>query len=120
MDNIFGANDRDVILGSNVGDFVDGGEGGDDWDTLDLTGTKPTGGSLKVTKDGTNPENGFVEFFDSNGVSTGTMNFINIEDIVPCFTPGTLIATLSWTGIAVVAHVAARSLTGQHVPDSAR
>ena len=39
---------------------------------------------------------------------------------VICFTPGTLIATLSWTGIAVVAHVAARSLTGQHVPDSAR
>ncbi len=34
--------------------------------------------------------------------------------------PGTLIATLSWTGIAVVAHVAARSLTGQRVPDSTR
>ena len=92
-DDAYGGDDRDTFINVNVGDFVDGGEGGDDWDTLDLTGTKPTGGSLKVTKDGTNPENGFVEFFDSNGVSTGTMNFINIEDIVPCFTPGTLIAT---------------------------
>ncbi|MEC7765239.1 MAG: Ig-like domain-containing protein [Pseudomonadota bacterium] len=94
VDRAYGGDDRDTFVNVNVGDFVDGGEGGDDWDTLDLTGTKPTGGSLKVTTGvGGNPENGFVEFFDSNGDSTGVMNFINIEEIVPCFTPGTLIAT---------------------------
>jgi hypothetical protein len=94
VDEAYGGDDRDTFINVNVGDFVDGGEGGDDWDTLDLTGTKPAGGSIQITKGlGGNPENGFVEFFDSNGQSTGTMNFVNIEDIVPCFTPGTLIAT---------------------------
>ena len=92
VDNIFGANDRDVILGSNVGDFVDGGSGGDDYDILDLTGSKPAGGYIKVKYD-TNPENGTVEYYDDKSMLLGTSRFEEIEKVIPCFTPGTLIAT---------------------------
>ncbi len=92
-DKMEGGDDRDTFVNVNAGDVVDGGEGGNDYDTLDLTGAAPTGGSLNVTYDASNPENGVVEFFDDHGVSTGTMEFFNIENVIPCFTPGTLIAT---------------------------
>ncbi len=92
-DEIHGGDDRDVILGGNVGDFVDGGGGGDDYDTLDLTGSGP----LRVELDAGNPENGTVTFYDGNGYDasniTGTMRFEEIENVVPCFTPGARIAT---------------------------
>ena len=40
-----------------------------------------------------NHENGTVDFLDDKGNVTGTMTFQNIECVIPCFTPGTLIAT---------------------------
>lgn len=89
VDTLSGGDDRDTFLGGNVGDQVDGGEGGDDFDTLDLTGSGP----LRVTFSDVNPENGFVTFFNSDGTPSGTMDFENIENVIPCFTPGTLIAT---------------------------
>ncbi len=92
-DRMFGGDDRDTFVNVNAGDHVDGNEGGDDYDTLDLTGSAPTNGSLNVTYDPNNDENGVVEFFDENGNTTGTMEFFNIENVIPCFTPGTLIAT---------------------------
>jgi CshA-type fibril repeat protein len=92
-DEAFGGDDRDLFINVNPDDFVDGGEGGDDWDTLDLRGSRPEDGRLEITKDADNEENGYVEFFNAAGESTGTMRFVNIEDVVPCFTPGTLIAT---------------------------
>jgi len=92
-DTMSGGDDRDTFIGGNPGDVVDGGEGGDDCDTLDLTGAAPSGGSLNVVFDNANHENGVVEFFDENGQSTGSMEFFNIENVVPCFTPGTMIAT---------------------------
>ena len=79
-----------------AGDVVDGSEGGDDFDTLDLTGAAEAanpGGSLSVALDPGNAENGVVTFLDADGVETGTLNFSNIENVIPCFTPGTLIAT---------------------------
>ena len=88
---LFGGDDRDVFYAGQT-DYVDGGEGGDDFDTLDLRGTTETGGSLHVTYE-TNPENGTVEYFDATDASTGTMAFQNIENVIPCFTPGTTIAT---------------------------
>ena len=89
-DLLSGDFDRDVILGG-IGDTVDGGEGGDDYDTLDLRGY---GGAVNVIYDGLNPENGTVEFLDGGGAVVGTLTFSNIENvIVPCFTPGALIAT---------------------------
>jgi Ca2+-binding RTX toxin-like protein len=88
-DTVYGGDDRDSILGG-IGDSVDGGEGGDDWDTLDLRGQ----GDVRVTYEVGNSQNGTVEFLDAEGSVIGTMSFRNIEDvIVPCFTPGTLIAT---------------------------
>ena len=92
-DTLSGGDDRDTFFGGNAGDVVDGGEGGDDYDTLDLTGAAPAGGSLNIIYDSTNPENGTVEFRDGSGTVTGTMEFSNIENVVPCFTPGTMIAT---------------------------
>ncbi len=105
-DTIDGGEGRDLIQGATGGDTVDGGEGPAglgtdgiplDWDTLDLTGSAPTGGSLQITYTSEDREDGFVEFFDeTRGDGSGpvsTMNFEEIENIVPCFTPGTLIAT---------------------------
>ena len=40
-----------------------------------------------------NPENGTVEFSDADDKLVGTSEFEEIEKVIPCFTPGTLIAT---------------------------
>ncbi len=87
-DEIYGGDDRDLIIGGNPGDYVDGGSGGDDYDTLDLTGAGP----LTIEYDA-NPENGTVTFYDGSGAVTGTMRFEEIENVIPCFTPGARIAT---------------------------
>lgn len=96
-DQLFGGDDADTIQGVGIGDQVFGGAGGNDHDTLDLTGSTEPGGSLKVNISGPDSDgNGFdgtVTYFDNTGAETGTLSFENIEDIVPCFTPGTLIAT---------------------------
>jgi len=88
-DVLSGGDDQDLFLGATAGDSVDGGEGGNDNDTLDLTGAGP----LRVVYDATNAENGTVEFLDGVGAVTSTMTFQNIENVVPCFTPGTMITT---------------------------
>ncbi|MGB4828854.1 MAG: Hint domain-containing protein [Paracoccaceae bacterium] len=92
-DSATGGDDRDVFLigtqEQGIGDFIDGSEGGDDYDTLDLRGSGP----MNIVYDPTNPENGTVTFLDGAGNPTGTLDFINIENVIPCFTPGTLIAT---------------------------
>jgi Ca2+-binding RTX toxin-like protein len=88
-DSLSGGADRDVFVGASGGDFIDGNENGDDFDTLDLTGTGP----LRIVFADDNPENGTVTFLDADGNPTGTMNFVNIENVIPCFTPGTMIAT---------------------------
>ena len=113
-DLIFGNEDNDTIVGASAGDVVDGGFGGfnedpalnTDFDILDLTGTAPPGGSLTVTIDGPdsngNGFNGNVKYFDADGNPAGELIFTEIEQIlnnqgnvVPCFTPGTRIATPS-------------------------
>lgn len=98
-DIAFGGAGSDKFTGIGQGDAIDGNEDADglDRDVLDLTGAAQTanpGGSLSVTFSPANAENGVVTFFDANGTETGTTRFFNIEEvIVPCFTPGTLIAT---------------------------
>lgn len=92
-DSISGGDDRDYIAGVSAGDTVDGGAGGDDFDTLDLRGSA-NGGSAEVTFTSEDKEDGFVTYFDEEGVETGTLQFEEIEKIIPiCFTPGTMIAT---------------------------
>ena len=92
VDSLFGGDDRDTFTGITPGDIIDGGDGGDDFDTLDLRGTVPAGGSLNVVFDA-NPENGTVTYRDASGAVIGTAVFTEIETVVPCFTPGTAIAT---------------------------
>lgn len=89
-DIITTGDDKDIIY-AGAGDTVDGGEGGSDMDTLDVT----AGGIARIVYSQSNPENGVVEFMDGNGGVTGTLTFSNIENInyVPCFTAGTLIDT---------------------------
>ncbi len=92
-DNLSGGDDRDTFENVNAGDVVDGNEGGDDFDTLDLRGSAPAGGSLNIVFDPSNIENGEVFYFDDNGDPAGSLVFTNIEAVIPCFTPGTRIAT---------------------------
>ncbi|SPJ22297.1 Hint domain-containing protein [Palleronia abyssalis] len=106
-DSLFGEDDRDTFILVGEGDSVFGGSGGDDYDTLDLTGSLQPGGSYKIinktddddpgdTVDGDSPNDGTdgtVVFFDAGGNETGRLEYENIENIIPCFTPGTLIAT---------------------------
>ncbi|MBT9383685.1 Hint domain-containing protein [Pseudooceanicola sp. CBS1P-1] len=92
-DQVHGGAGRDVLVGASVGDLLDGGSSGDDWDVLDLQGVASDGGHLKVVRDGDNPEDGVIYFYAADNSLEGTACFEDIELIVPCFTPGTLIAT---------------------------
>lgn len=94
-DLLDGGADRDLITAAGTtedfGDTVLGGDTGDDMDTLDL---RAWGKALtNVHRDPGNPENGYVEFLDSLGAVIGTMTFSDIETVIPCFTPGTMILT---------------------------
>ncbi|MFT4151218.1 MAG: Hint domain-containing protein, partial [Paracoccaceae bacterium] len=88
-DILFGGADADLFIEVSDGDIIDGGESGDDRDTLDLTGAGP----LRIEYDPDNSENGTIFFLDADGNTAGTATFNNIENVIPCFTPGTLIAT---------------------------
>ena len=94
-DRMFGANDEDLFLGATAGDTIDGGSGGVDYDTLDLRGSAPAGGRFEVHYTSADKEDGYIEFYDASDDlnPVGTAQFEEIENIIPCFTPGTLIAT---------------------------
>ena len=91
-------NDSFDYTGSSVdfadGDLVDGGTEGEDQDTLDLTGLgrfRKVNESVDADGDSTS---GTIEFLDDNDNVTGTLTYSEIENIIPCFTPGTMIATM--------------------------
>jgi Ca2+-binding RTX toxin-like protein len=92
-DRIYGEYGRDTIVMQDgdfaVGDFVDGGAGNDDFDILDLSGY----GWARTDIVYNSAESGTVTFYDANGAFLGTMDFAEIEQVVPCFTAGTLIDT---------------------------
>ncbi|KCV83642.1 hemolysin-type calcium-binding repeat family protein [Actibacterium atlanticum] len=83
-DTLSGGDDQDTFLGGNGGDYVDGGSGGVDYDTLDLTGSDVD----FITYTSADKEDGIVTFNDGT-----TMEFEEIENVIPCFTPGARIAT---------------------------
>lgn len=95
VDFQFGGADRDRFVFQDgdaaFGESVDGGNTGDDSDILDLRayGWART----DILYDPQNVENGTVQFFDANGVLVGTLAFFDIEEVIPCFTLGTLIET---------------------------
>ncbi|PVA08340.1 Hint domain-containing protein [Thalassorhabdomicrobium marinisediminis] len=80
--------DRFVIdeEGHGAGDVIVGGEDPDDGDidVLDLTGSNVD----YITYDPDDAEAGVVTFGDGS-----TLTFSEIENVIPCFTPGTTIAT---------------------------
>ncbi len=91
-DQLFGGQGSDTFLGGNGGDVVVGGEDapsgtfpdGADIDVLDLTGSNVE----RIEYVPGDPEAGTVFFMDGT-----TMTFSEIENVIPCFTPGTTIAT---------------------------
>ncbi|WP_439154675.1 Hint domain-containing protein [Yoonia sp.] len=85
-DLIYAQSGSDTILGGTAGDVIFGGEDadGNDIDVLDLTGSDVD----FITYEPGDPEAGTVTFL--NGT---TLTFSQIENVIPCFTPGTLIAT---------------------------
>lgn len=87
-DTIIGGAGADTLVGGNDGDVVDGGDGND---TLDLSawGWRNT----NVVYDAVDRRNGSVQFLNQTGAVIGTMQFQNVETVVPCFTPGTRITT---------------------------
>jgi hypothetical protein len=87
-DTFVGGAGADTIFGG-IGDVVDGGTSGSDFDVLNLTGQAP----FTIVRDPLNPLDGYVNFLNGAGAVIGTLTFTNIEYIVSCFTPGTLIAT---------------------------
>ena len=82
-DVLFGGAGRDTFI-AGAGDQIFGGADGDDFDTLDLTGS----GVASITYVGDDREDGIVTF-----VNGSTLTFSEVENVVPCFTPGTTIAT---------------------------
>lgn len=93
-DTMSGGSANDIFYNVNAGDVIDGGEEGNaDFDRINLEGSMPEGGRFTIDYDPENRENGTVNYFDADGVDAGKIVFKNIEKVVPCFTPGTRIAT---------------------------
>jgi len=106
-DSMSGGDDRDEFIIDNredaFGDTIDGGTGGNDVDTLDLTGFGPyqvfdTDGvtplDLTTFNDADGDSfSGVIRFTDGAGTVEGTLEFSEIENLIICFTPGSRIAT---------------------------
>jgi hypothetical protein len=99
-DTIEGGTGEDSILGATIGDDIDGGIGpsasDSEIDTLDLRGVGAAanpGGRIMIDYTSSDREDGIIRFLDAADVETGTATFTEIENVIPCFTPGTKIAT---------------------------
>ena len=95
-DQLTGGQGSDRFTGLGIGDFVDGSEDtpSNENDVLDLFGSGWTKDTTNILYAGGNDEAGTVQFLDAGGNVIGTMTFSNIETVVPCFTPGTMIDTI--------------------------
>lgn len=113
QDTIYGGGDSDYLYGDDDQDtiyvtFTDvtsgvydttvhGGAGGVDWDTLNLSELLSNG--WVITYEVQNPDsdgNGYdgqIQLYNAGTNEYANINYTNIEEIIPCFTPGTLIAT---------------------------
>lgn len=94
-DQLYGNFGDDTFTNVGPGDLVVGGEDPDgaDTDTLDLRGTLAPGERFVIEEAAGDPEAGTVRYFDDAGGEVGTLSYREIETVIPCFTPGTMIAT---------------------------
>ncbi|UYV39427.1 Ig-like domain-containing protein [Rhodobacteraceae bacterium D3-12] len=97
-DTLLGGDGMDTFSNVNAGDIIDGGDGPvddgpEDYDTLNLAGSAPTGGRFEITYTSADQQDGIVNYFDADDNDAGSLVFTEIENVVPCFTPGTAIAT---------------------------
>ncbi len=107
-DTILGGGDNDTLSGGDGADrftitssgdvTVLGGSGGDDNDVLDLSVLLQQG--FVITSMTQTPENngnagfnGEIQLYNASTGETVNINYQDIETFVPCFTPGTLVAT---------------------------
>ncbi|SFK95489.1 Hint domain-containing protein [Shimia haliotis] len=76
-DVVNSGDDRDtIIVVGQDNQFIDGGEGGDDFDTLQVLG------NAEIEYDPDNPENGVVYYLDADDMRTGVITtFVNIENV---------------------------------------
>ncbi len=80
----------DTFVVTTAGDTVEGGDGND---TLSLSGLGPFDINVNSEDTVTGSQDGTINFLDENGDVSGSVTFSGIENIIPCFTPGTRIAT---------------------------
>ncbi|WP_417727242.1 Hint domain-containing protein [Roseovarius sp.] len=99
-DSLTGGADRDVFVAVGAGDVIDGGTGDstadgieDDYDTLDLRGLGRFDIVGQTVDEDGDSTSGTVNFIGADGAVTGSLSFSEIENLIPCFTPGTAIAT---------------------------
>ncbi|WP_368183517.1 Hint domain-containing protein [Aestuariibius sp. HNIBRBA575] len=101
QDQVYGGTGTDTITIDPIGPMgsmtVVGGEDADnsDVDTLDLLAGVQAGhyADFNIIDNDANPEDGQVELLDDAGNIIGRIDYSEIENIVICFTPGTMIAT---------------------------
>jgi Ca2+-binding RTX toxin-like protein len=90
-DHAEGGTGNDRFTFDGIGNHtIIGGEDADgsDIDVIDLTGVR-----ANVFTDGPGTESGRIEFLDDHGNISGRTVYSEIEQIIVCFTPGTMIAT---------------------------
>lgn len=102
IDSQFGGDGRDLFVYQfgdvGIGEVVVGGEGGDDYDVLDISALGATYGwnNVVLTYTSTDPSAlaGIVRIFAADGVTLlGTIDFSEIEEVILCFAAGTLVDT---------------------------
>ena len=109
VDSLYGGVGNDLFLyattdfdGTLTNEIVDGGgvlpSPADDFDVLDLREFGKARVEIVFTNNDRGSESGTVTIFDADGITPiGTISFTEIEQVIPCFTPGTLIQTARGT-----------------------
>jgi Ca2+-binding RTX toxin-like protein len=97
---IVGLNDVNTVAGGDVDtipayEVIYGGGGpgvsdGDN-DTIDLSAFGFS--RVEIVYSSSNVEDGYIKILDTAGVEIGRIDFFNIENVFPCFTPGVKILT---------------------------